>query len=34
MVSSQSKANNNARLYAFFINALNELLTILINEKI
>ena len=34
MVSSQSKAKTNARLYAFFINAKNELLTILINEKI
>ena len=34
MVSSQSKAKNNARIYAFFINAKNELLTILTNEKI
>ena len=34
MVSSQSKTKNNARLYAFFINSKNELLTILTNEKI
>ena len=34
MVSIQSKVKNNARLYTFFINAKNELLTLLTNEKI
>ena len=34
MVSIQSKAKNNVKLYAFLINAKNELLTILTNEKI
>ena len=34
MVSIQSKFKNNATLYVFFINAKNELLTILTKEKI
>ena len=34
MISIQSNAKNNARFYAFFINAKKELLTILKNEKI
>ena len=34
MVSIQSKVKNNETLYAFFIIAKNELLTILTKEKI